>query len=70
MMKNITIFLPDKYIALLDLAVRKGLYPNRSEMIRVAIRDILKEELPVESSIWKDKDYHKPHTMQELMRMN
>lgn len=44
-MKLITIHLPEKYIDKLEELVMRDLYPNRSEAIRMAVRDLLKEEL-------------------------
>ncbi|GAG94814.1 MAG: type II toxin-antitoxin system ParD family antitoxin [Candidatus Lokiarchaeota archaeon] len=44
-MKLITIHLPEKYIDKLEELVTRDLYPNRSEAIRMAVRDLLKEEL-------------------------
>ena len=45
MMKLITVHLPNNQVSGLDELVRSGRYPNRSEAIRFAIRDMLKEEL-------------------------
>lgn len=44
-MKLTTLWLPVIYIKLLDEVVEKGHYPNRSEAIRMAIRDLLQAEL-------------------------
>jgi len=44
-MKLITIHLPEAYIHGIDKLVLDGVYPNRSEAIRVATRDLLKTEL-------------------------
>ena len=44
-MQLISINMPQDTIEGLDELVRKGIYPNRSEAIRFAIRDLLKEEL-------------------------
>ena len=44
-MKLITIHLPEKYIDKLEELVIMELYPNRSEAIRMAVRDLLKSEL-------------------------
>jgi len=38
----IAVFVPPDWIAELDGLVERGLYPNRSEAIRMAIRDLLK----------------------------
>ncbi len=45
MMKLITVHLPNDQVYGLDELVRSGRYPNRSEAIRFAIRDMLKDEL-------------------------
>ncbi|RLG71681.1 MAG: CopG family transcriptional regulator [Methanobacteriota archaeon] len=44
-MRLISIQLPEAYIISLEELVSKGMYPNRSEAIRYAIRDLLKREL-------------------------
>ncbi|MHA1713697.1 MAG: ribbon-helix-helix domain-containing protein [Candidatus Ranarchaeia archaeon] len=44
-MKLITCKLPAAYVEALDELVRQGRYANRSEAIRMAIRDMLKSEL-------------------------
>lgn len=49
-MKLITVHIPEKFLEALDELVAEGRYPNRSEIIRIAIRDFLREEL------WRKKD--------------
>ncbi len=44
-LRILTVHLPDAYIKGLDELVNRRLYPNRSEAIRVAVRDLLKTEL-------------------------
>lgn len=44
-MKLITVHIPEKFLEALDELVAEGKYPNRSEIIRIAIRDFLREEL-------------------------
>ncbi len=44
-MKLITVHIPEKFLEALDELVAEGRYPNRSEIIRIAIRDFLREEL-------------------------
>ncbi len=44
-MKLITVHLPEAYLAGIDRLVTGEAYPNRSETIRVAVRDLLKAEL-------------------------
>jgi len=43
-MEAITLYLPKEYILWIDVLVGQGRYPNRSEAIRVAIRDLLRQE--------------------------
>jgi len=43
--KLITCHLPEAYLSGIEELVNLNVYPNRSEVIRVAIRDLLKEEL-------------------------
>jgi Arc/MetJ-type ribon-helix-helix transcriptional regulator len=44
-MRLIAVHLPEKIVEDIQRLVEKGLYPNRSEAIRNAIRDLLKREL-------------------------
>ncbi|MHA1276526.1 MAG: ribbon-helix-helix domain-containing protein [Candidatus Helarchaeota archaeon] len=44
-MQLITVHLPRSYIEGLEHLVKDQIYPNRSEAIRVAVRDMLKAEL-------------------------
>ncbi|MFX0108017.1 MAG: ribbon-helix-helix domain-containing protein [Candidatus Hodarchaeota archaeon] len=44
-MRLIAVHLPEKIIEDIHKLVARGLYPNRSEAIRIAIRDLLKREL-------------------------
>ncbi len=44
-MHLITVHLPEAYLEGLDSLVNEQIYPNRSEAIRVAVRDMLKTEL-------------------------
>jgi len=45
LMKLITLYLPEPYIKALDQLVNERFYPNRAEAIRVAIRDLIIEEV-------------------------
>ncbi|NJE25809.1 ribbon-helix-helix domain-containing protein [Thermococcus argininiproducens] len=49
-MKIISVQLPQGLINALDSLVRRGVYPNRSEAIREAIRELVKKELYVTES--------------------
>ena len=44
-MRLIAVHLPEKLVDDIQRLVDNGLYPNRSETIRIAIRDLLKREL-------------------------
>ncbi|MCK4280084.1 MAG: type II toxin-antitoxin system ParD family antitoxin [Candidatus Thorarchaeota archaeon] len=44
-MKLVTLHVPETYVDGLEKLVQSNLYPNRSEAIRIAIRDLLKREL-------------------------
>lgn len=48
-MKLITLYLPEPYIKALNQLVNERYYPNRAEAIRVAIRDLLNDE------VWRRK---------------
>jgi len=49
-MKLITLHLPETYIRDLDQLVGSHYYPNRAEAIRIAIRDLLNDE------VWRKKE--------------
>ncbi|MHA1104894.1 MAG: ribbon-helix-helix domain-containing protein [Promethearchaeota archaeon] len=44
-MKIITINLPGKYLSAIQTLNDMGIYPSRSEAIRIALRDFLDKEL-------------------------
>jgi Arc/MetJ-type ribon-helix-helix transcriptional regulator len=44
-MRLITVKMSDIYVNGIDKLVERGMYPSRSEAIRVAIRDLLMKEL-------------------------
>lgn len=44
-MKLITVNLPEAYVTGIEQLILEKLYPNRSEAIRIAVRDLLKREL-------------------------
>jgi Arc/MetJ-type ribon-helix-helix transcriptional regulator len=43
-MRVVTVHLPEAYVEAIDQLVKKGLYPNRAEAIRMAVRDLLRRE--------------------------
>ena len=50
-MKLISVNLPESYLKVLEILVVDGRFPNRSEAIRVAIRDLIKTEYLIEESV-------------------
>jgi len=50
-MKLISVNLPESYLKVLEILVVDGKFPNRSEAIRVAIRDLIKTEFLIEESV-------------------
>jgi len=51
-MKIITINLPEKYLQAIQILNDMGVYPSRSEAIRIALHDFLSKEL----KMYKDLD--------------
>ena len=47
-MENVSIRLEDVLVLSLDDVVQEGLYPNRSALIREAIRDFIDKEIDIE----------------------
>jgi len=61
-MKTISVNLPEAFVQGLEELCKRGLYANRSEAIRVSVRDLLKREL-VESLSYnslREKDEQNP----------
>lgn len=52
-MKLISINVPNSYLEILEILVAEGKFPNRSEAIRVGIRDLIKTEYLIEEKIQK-----------------
>ncbi len=44
-MRIVTVKMPESYIEAIDELVRLGRYSSRSEVIRAAVRELLKKEL-------------------------
>lgn len=44
-LKLVTIHLPEAFLEGIEELVKSRIYPNRSEAIRIAVRDLLKNEL-------------------------
>lgn len=64
----LSVFIPESYIESLDILVVDELFPNRSEAIRTAIRDLIRNELILKNTIAqrkKDNENKKKKTNQE-----
>lgn len=53
-MKIITINLPEKYLAAIQVLNDLGIYPSRSEAIRIALGDFLSDELKMYQDLEED----------------
>ena len=49
--KLISVNLPESYLKVLEILVVENKFPNRSEAIRVGIRDLIRTEYLMEQSI-------------------
>jgi len=47
----ISVNLPESYLKVLEVLVAEGKFPNRSEAIRVGIRDLIKTEYLIDESV-------------------
>lgn len=52
--KLISVNLPESYLKVLEILVAESKFPNRSEAIRVAIRDLIRTEYLIEESIGRN----------------
>ena len=52
----LSVFIPESYIESLDILVADEIFPNRSEAIRSAIRDLIRNEILLKDSIAKRKN--------------
>lgn len=50
-MKVITINLPEPFLSAIQILVERGVYPSRSEAIRIALRDFLSGDLKFYSDL-------------------
>ncbi|MEM0233357.1 MAG: ribbon-helix-helix domain-containing protein [Candidatus Nezhaarchaeales archaeon] len=55
-MRIITVKIPEAYLRELDELVKAGIYPSRSEVIRTALRELLKRE--VHRELMEDMNFH------------
>ena len=52
----LSVFIPESYIESLDILVADEIFPNRSEAIRSAIRDLIRNEILLKNAIVKRKN--------------
>ncbi len=52
---NFSINIPNIYKIWIERAVKLGMYPSRTEAVRIAIREFLKTELPFIKKLWEDE---------------
>ena len=68
-MKLISVNLPESYLEVLELLVSEGKFPNRSEAIRMGIRDLIKTEYLIEEKIRKKYEEKKEQNMETQEEM-
>ena len=54
-MKIITINLPERYLSAIQTLNDFGIYPSRSEAIRIALRDFLSDELKMNEDLGEEQ---------------
>ena len=52
----LSVFIPESYIESLDILVAEEIFPNRSEAIRSAVRDLIRNEILLKNAIAKRKN--------------
>lgn len=60
-MKLISVNIPETYLEILEIMVADNKFPNRSEAIRIGVRDLIKNEFLLEKSLkhhLKESDNH------------
>ncbi|QEE15783.1 ribbon-helix-helix domain-containing protein [Promethearchaeum syntrophicum] len=55
-MRMLSVFIPESYIESLDILVAEEIFPNRSEAIRSAIRDLIRNEILLKDAVTKRKN--------------
>ena len=56
--KLISVNLPESYLKVLEILVVEGKFPNRSEAIRVGIRDLIRTEYLIEESVKRNMSHN------------
>jgi len=52
----LTVHIPEAYIETLDMLVLDEHFPNRSEAIRTAIRDLIRNEMQLKNHVQEKKN--------------
>ncbi|MEA1994061.1 MAG: ribbon-helix-helix domain-containing protein [Euryarchaeota archaeon] len=64
-MKLVSVQIPELYLEGLDIMIASGYYPNRSEAIRIAVRDLLTNEIGGFQEIEKRKSMLRTSVVEE-----
>ena len=67
--KLISVNLPESYLKVLEILVVEGKFPNRSEAIRVGIRDLIRTEYLIEESVRRNMSHSLIHSETEIQEI-
>ena len=67
--KLISVNLPESYLKVLEILVVEGKFPNRSEAIRVGIRDLIRTEYLIEESVKRNMSSSLIHPETEIQEI-
>ncbi len=67
--KLISVNLPESYLKVLEILVVEGKFPNRSEAIRVGIRDLIRTEYLIEESVKRNMSPSLIHSETEIQEI-
>ena len=67
--KLISVNLPESYLKVLEILVVEGKFPNRSEAIRVGIRDLIRTEYLIEESVKRNMSPSLIHSENEIQEI-
>ncbi len=69
-MQLISVNIPESYLKVLEMLVIDGKFPNRSEAIRIAIRDLIKTEFIIDETIKKNEESYIKLESEEFQQEN
>ncbi|MBN1802118.1 MAG: ribbon-helix-helix protein, CopG family [Candidatus Lokiarchaeota archaeon] len=69
-MQLISVNIPESYLKVLEMLVIDGKFPNRSEAIRIAIRDLIKTEFLIDETIKKSENSYIKIESEEIQQEN